>query len=342
MQATQAPTQGVLGFTLKLGSKLYCNRITLRYLSIRRIKVKRHIHIAFALLLVIAILFGGCVEAFAASLGTPKNPIKMALVPSLDTRKLIISGNKLAELLKKQTGLTFKISVPISYAAVISAMGAGQVDVGWLSPLPYVIAHDQYGVNVVLRTVRNKSDKYWSVIIVRTDTHINKLSDLKGKRFAYGDPVSTSGSIYPKHLIRTSGYNPAKFFSNVIYAGAHDKVVMAVYNRQVDGGAIYGGVVSDAREKVVSTIPNVMKKTKVIAKSAIIPNDTVSVRKSLYPALVKKITNGLMKVAASDEGRIAVMSLYGIDGFVRAKDSDYNSVRKVAKAENIRLEQIDK
>jgi hypothetical protein len=36
------------------------------------------------------------------------------------------------------------------------------------------------------------------------------------------------------------------------------------------------------------------------------------------------------------------MSLYGIDGFVRAKDSDYNSVRKVAKAENIMLEQIDK
>ena len=49
-----------------------------------------------------------------------------------------------------------------------------------------------------------------------------------------------------------------------------------------------------------------------------------------------------MKVAASDEGRIAVMSLYGIDGFVLAKDSDYDSVRKVARAEKIKLEQIGK
>ncbi|MCX8053001.1 MAG: phosphate/phosphite/phosphonate ABC transporter substrate-binding protein [Armatimonadetes bacterium] len=291
---------------------------------------------------VIAILAVGCgkQEKQTAPLGSPENPIKMAFVPSLDTRKLVISGEKLAELLKKQTGLTFKTTVPTSYAAVISAMGAGKVDVGWLSPLPYVIAHDQYGVRVILRTVRNKSDKYWSFIIARTDTGINKLEDLKGKRFAYGDPVSTAGCLYAKDLIRSKGYDPDKFFSQVIYAGSHDKVVMAVYNKQVDGGAIYGGVASDAREKVVDTIKDVMTKTKVIAKSVDIPNDTVSVRKDLPEELVKKIADGLIKVASSDEGRIAVMSLYGIDGFVPAKDSDYDSVRKVAKTERIKIEQI--
>lgn len=306
-------------------------------------KIVRH----FLWLVIIAVALCGCGRqksspAKSAPLGSAKNPIKMALVPSLDTKKLVLSGEKLAVLLKKETGLNYKISVPTSYAAVISAMGAGNVDVGWLSPLPYVMAHDQYGVEVILTTVRNKSTKYFSAIIARTDTGINKLSDLKGKKFAYGDPVSTSGSIYPKHLIRTSGYDPEKFFSNVIYAGAHDKVVMAVYNKQVDGGAIYGGVVSDAREKVVDTIKDVMQKTHVIARSIEIPNDTVSVRKGMPPSLVKKIRDGLMKAASSDEGRIAVMSLYGIDGFVIAKDSDYDSVRKVARIENIDLEKIDK
>jgi phosphonate transport system substrate-binding protein len=288
----------------------------------------------------VAVLATGCAKQASGPLGSPQNPIKMALVPSLDTRKLVISGEKLAELLKKQTGLTFETSVPTSYAAVVSAMGAGKVDVGWLSPLPYVIAHDQYGVRVVLRTVRNNSDKYWSFIIVRTDSGISKLEDLKGKRFAYGDPVSTSGCLYAKELIRSKGYDPEKFFSNVIYAGAHDKVVMAVYNKQVDGGAIYGGVVSDAREKVVGTIKDVMAKTKVIAKSAEIPNDTVSVSNTLPENLTKKITDGLIKVAASKEGRMAIMDVYGIDGFVLAKDSDYDSVRKVAKAENIKVEQV--
>ena len=294
-------------------------------------------------MLIAAILISGCGKPkVSAPLGSKENPIKMALVPSLDTKKLIASGEILADLLKKETGLEFKIDVPANYTAVISAMGAGTVDVGWLSPLPYVIAHDQYDVDVILTTVRNNSTDYWSFIITRTDTGINKLSDLKGKKFAYGDPVSTSGSIYPKHLIRASGYDPEGFFSNVIYAGGHDKVVMAVYNKQVDGGAIYGGVVSDAREKVTDTIKDVMKKTHVIAKSITIPNDTVSVRKGLPKEMVKKIRDGLMNIAKSDEGRISVMSLYGIDGFVLAKDSDYDSVRKVAKAEDIKLEQIDK
>jgi phosphonate transport system substrate-binding protein len=276
--------------------------------------------------------------AKAAPLGSASNPIKMALVPSLDTQKLVKSGAVMSKLLEKETGLKFKIDVPTSYAAVVTAMGAGKVDVGWLSPIPYVIAHDRYGVKVVLTSVRDKSTKYWSFIIARKDSKINKLSDLKGKKFAYGDPMSTSGTIYPKHLIRTSGYNPDKFFSQVIYAGAHDKVVMAVYNKQVDAGAIYGGVVSDARLKVKKMIPDVLNKTKVIAKSITIPNDTVSVSKSLPAPLVKKITDGLLKVAKSDEGREAIMTVYGIDGFVPAKDSDYDSVRKVAKMEHVKLE----
>ncbi len=293
------------------------------------------------ILLIILIFAVGCGQKTGEP-GSASNPIKMAMVPSLDTNKLVLSGQKLAELLEKETGLKYEVSVPASYTAVITAMGAGNVDVGWLPPVPYVMAHDKYGVEVALVTVRNKSAKYWSYIISRTDTGINKLADLKGKRFAYGDPVSTSGAIYPKHLIRSSGFDPETYFSNVIFAGAHDRVIMAVYNKQVDGGAIYGGVGTDAREKVVNSLPDVLEKTHVIAKSLEIPNDTVSVRKGLPPDIVKKITDGLIKVAASDEGRITIMSLYGIDGFERTKDSDYDSVREVAKSENVQLEQIDK
>lgn len=306
----------------------------------------RYYRCMFLVALAVVILLSGCGKSGdnssrEAPLGSPENPIKMALVPSLDTKKLITTGEKLAELLEKETGLSYKISVPTSYAAVISAMGAGTVDIGWLSPLPYVIAHDKYGVEVALTTVRNKSTKYWSAVIVRSDSGIDNLKELKGKKFAYGDPVSTSGAIYPKHLIRANGFEPEDFFSDVIYAGAHDKVVLAVYNKQVDGGAIYAGEGSDAREKVVEMLPDVLKKTRVIARSVDIPNDTVSIRKDLPEEIVQKTIEGLKKVSESDEGKIAVMSMYGIDGFIDAKDSDYDSVRKVAEAENITLEKVE-
>jgi len=301
----------------------------------------RKLTLTAAMLAIALVLVSGCGEKKTTPLGTPENPIKMAMVPSLDANKLVKDGEKLALLLKKETGLTFEISVPTSYTAVVSAMGAEQVDVGWLSPLPYVLGHEQYGVNVLLTTVRDNSTKYWSFIIARSDSGIRKLADLKGRRFAYGDPVSTSGCLYAKELIRANGFNPDSFFSNVIFAGAHDKVAMAVYNSQVDAGAIYGGVKSDAREKIVKSFPDVLRKTTVIARSADIPNDTVSVRKGLPKDIARKISDGLISIAKSKEGQKAVFDLYGIDGFVVAKDSDYDSVRKVAKTEKIKIEKLD-
>jgi len=81
-----------------------------------------------------------------------------------------------------------------------------------------------------------------------------------------------------------------------------------------------------------------MKKTKVIARTDPIPNDTVSFRGDLPPKVVEKVTAGLVRVAKSDEGRRAVMDLYGIDGLAPAKDSDYDSVRRAAKMLGIDIE----
>jgi len=304
---------------------------------------------AIAIMLAVVIIVGGCgnkqtgeSSSRNADIGTAANPIRMAMVPSLDTQKLVVSGERLAAMMEKETGLKYEVSVPTSYTAVITAMGAGNVDIGWLSPIPYIIAHDKYGVKVILKTVRKGSTDYYSFIIARKDTGINKLADLKGKKFAYGDPVSTSGAIYPKHLIRTSGYNPDTFFSEVMYAGAHDRVVMAVYNKQVDGGAIYGQPGDDARNRVMTALPDVMSKTRVIAQSIPIPNDTVSLRKGLPPAIEKKIIQGLIAASKSEAGRKLLYDVGSIDGFAPAKDKDYDSVRKVAKAEHIELEQIDR
>ncbi len=289
----------------------------------------------FAAVAMLALL--GCGTKHPAELGTPGNPIKMAMVPSLDTQKLLASGKDLQVLLEKETGYSFDVSVPTSYVAVVEAMDSGKVDVGWLPPLPYVLAHDKYGVDVALITKRNNAIVYQAVILARTDSGLNTMEDLKGKTFAYGDPLSTSGTLYPKHMIRLMGEDPEKFFANTINAGKHDAVVSAIVGKQVDAGAVYGSESSDSREQVLTSIPDVMSITKVIARSEPIPNDTVSVRKGLPTEMVTKIKDALIKIAASEDGRRILRDLYGIDGFEPAQDSDYNPIRDVAREENITL-----
>ena len=279
----------------------------------------------------------------AEQVGTATRPLAMAFVPSADTNKVMASGKPLGEMLEKETGLKIEVSVPTSYVAVVEAMGTNKVDVGWLAPFSYAVAHKKYGVDVVLATVRNGSKTYPAQFIVHADSGIKKVEDLKGKRFAYGDPLSTSSYLYPAAYIKEKlNADPEKFFSQTIFAGGHDKVVVAVYNKQVDGGATFGPNVglpeTDARSRVVSTLPDVMSKVVRIQETDPIPNDTVSVRKGLSKDVTEKVRAGLLKISGTDQGKKLLKDLYSIDGLAAATDADYAPLRRKAELLNLDLE----
>src|SRR6266851_5545410 len=276
--------------------------------------------------------------------GSTSNPVTMAFVPSSDSQKVLASGEPLAKLLQDATNLNFKVSVPTSYTTVIEAMGANQVDVGWLAPFAYVLAHDKNGSQVLLASVRQGSKTYRSQVIVRADSGITTIEQLRGKKFAFVDPASASGFLFPNALLAGMGIDYKTFFSDTIFAGGHDKSIIAVYNKQVDGGASFGnnvdnGPPTDARTLVLSTLPDVMTVVKPIAQTDPIPNDTVSVRAGLDPSMVKLLTDGLLYVQSTSDGQKALKDLYGIDGLGPASDKDYDTIRTAAKALNLDLEQ---
>src|SRR5207247_461863 len=68
--------------------------------------------------------------AAAVELGTTDHPIIMAIAPSATSETLLASGNALAELLSKETGLTIKAVVPTNYQAMIQAMCSGNAQIG--------------------------------------------------------------------------------------------------------------------------------------------------------------------------------------------------------------------
>lgn len=284
----------------------------------------------------------------ASNLGTADNPIKMAFVPSSDSQKVLATGEPLARQLEEITGLKFRVSVPTSYAAVIEAMGSNQVDVAWLAPFSYVIAHDKFGAEVILSSVRMGSKTYFAQIIVPADSEIKSVAELKGKRFAFVDAASASGYLYPSALLLKNGVDPKKDLGQTTFAGGHDKVVIAVYNKQVDAGATFGDSVpnqnppTDARTRVRSTLPDVMEKVRVLAVTEPIPNDTVSVRKGLDPALVAKVKDGLLKLQGTEQGKKYLRDLYQIDGLAEASDKDYDGLRAVARSVGFDFEETIK
>jgi phosphonate transport system substrate-binding protein len=293
----------------------------------------------------------------AALAAVPVTPVPaetklvMAFVPSGEARTILESGNKISHLLEVATGYRFESFVATSFAGVIEAMGAGRADIGWLNTFSYVIAHQKYGAEVRLVTIRFGLPYYRAEIIAESSAGINALADLKGKRFAFVDPASTSGYLFPLAGLKKAGYDPQKFFGQTIFAGSHNNVVLAVYQGRVDAGAVF----EDARGSVQKTLPDVMQKVKVVWKSDPIPNDTVSFRRELPGDVKDRVTKALLRFSQEPAGLDALKSLYEIEALADYPllvskykidapnlDAFYNPVRDVARYAGINLEDLIK
>ena len=200
------------------------------------------------------------------------------------------------------------------------------MDIGWLATFSYVLAHDKYGVELLLVVQRFGSPFYRGQIMVRADSAIQDLAGLKGKRFAFVDPASTSGHLYPKTLLLSEGFDPKHFFNKTVFVGSHNAVVLSIYKGEVDGGAAYEG----ARAAVAKSFPDVYDKVNVIAYTKEIPNDTVSVRKELSRDLKIRIREGLKNISKSAEGSKVLKKLYGISGFTDL-DGLFDPVREAGR-----------
>lgn len=261
----------------------------------------------------------------------PKSLV-VGFVPSQEASKIATTVKPMTEFLSKKLGMEVSSFTGTKFITVVEGMGSKQVDVGFLNPLGYVLAHDQNKSQVVLKVLRKGSDHYRSQIIVKKEAGYKDLNDLKGKKFAFVDPASTSGYLYPLALFTEKNIDPNTFFSGTKFLTAHDNVAKAVYAGDFDAGACF----EDCRDNLIKAgMADAKDKLTVLQYSKDIPNDTVSVRDGLPPELVQKISDALMEFANSDDGKKILKELYDIDGFAVAKDAEFDPIRSVAKAMNI-------
>jgi phosphonate transport system substrate-binding protein len=286
---------------------------------------------------------------------TSQTTLTLAFVPSQDSQRVLETGSILARMLEVATGYRVQATVPTSYVSTIEAMCAGRVDIAFLAPFAYVLAHEKCGADVRLVSVRAQLPFYKSQIIYRADLTVRNLNDLRGKRFAFVNPASASGYLFPAALLKKNGIDPDRFFSQVLHAGGHDRVVLAVYTGSVDAGATFGDeVFSDARTTVARQYPDVNAKVKVLMYTDPIPNDTVSFRRGLSDEVKDKVTKALFRIAETAPGKETLDRLYQIQGFadfnaltttykqskLRNFDDYFDPIRDAAKLLGLNLEEI--
>jgi len=274
----------------------------------------------------------GCTRT--AMVGSPENPLKIALTPGKEAQVLMLNGNKLRDFLKKDIDVTAEVSVPASYIAVVESLGSERTDVALLNTLGYLIANKRYEAHAIFTLTDRGRSSYKGQFIAHVDGP-KSLAELNDKKMAYVDPISSSGYLLPKKLLETKGIK----IKDSVFAGRHDSVVTMVYQKQVDAGATFwlpdepNGRPYDARRLIETQFPDVFEKVKIIGYTQELPNEALVIRKGLSMDLQQKLKASLLKWISLPEGQVAMRDLYGCDGLKPATDADYDSARALFKGD---------
>jgi phosphonate transport system substrate-binding protein len=280
--------------------------------------------------------------------GTDANPIIMALAPSATSQELQTGGQAIADKLAELTGYVIKISVPTNYAALVEAMGSGNAHIGWLPPLAYMLAKykgyadvglavlrsgaDHYGFQYVANTARVDADgkpmftSYYDAATGKsTADAATALAQFSGKKPCWTDPLSASGYVLPSGLLASSS---VKVKSGAWVQG-HPTVITSVYLSPNGEICDFGATYVDARTAVTKNFPDVNDKVQIIYISdPIIPNDNVSFATNVPAEVRQKITDALIEISSTEEGRTLLKNGgYDIGGLSKVDDTFYDEFR---------------
>lgn len=262
--------------------------------------------------------------------GDTPDKLIMGFVPSQDSENIASTVEPLADRLSEELDIEVEGRVMTNYNALVEALGANQVHIAFIPAFGYILASEQYDVDVILKSMRDGEGSYKAQYVVRADSGIESLEDLEGKVWAFADRTSTSGYLFPaKHLMDELGYDSASdlendFFGNLLEVGGHDTAALAV----LDGDADVATTFDDIRDTLESDYPSIMDDLTIVDYTVPIPNDTITVPKDLDDELVEKIKEAFLGFN-DDEEMIEVMNeVYNWDGIDEADNDEYEIVRE--------------
>lgn len=252
--------------------------------------------------------------------------IKLGILPRLNAVELFGMFGPLAEYLSGETGEKVSVVIPKDFDAFKNAVRAGQVDIGFCNSLVYVQLRKDIAIEpVALSSELNAGPLFRGVIIVRKDSAIQKISDLKGKKLIFVEKNSAGGFLFQELLLKKSGLNIAKDVELLPFAKKHDNVTLAVYNRAADAGGIREGDLAKMRTKVD------LSKIRILAYSDYYPNWPMFAAPGMNAARTEKIKNALLKLKQGDPNAKRVLKAAGLDGFTAVSDKDYDTLRDAAR-----------
>lgn len=273
----------------------------------------------------IAFIAGMCLWPTGLLAGEKDPVVYFGVIPRYNPMVMYRNYQPIMDYLTEKTPYRFELKLPKSYVDAVQMLKTGQVQIESLGDVTFFEANREFGAVPVVRPLNQYGNPdYRSVIIVREESPITTLADLRGKRFAFGNAHSTSGNLIPRSYLFANGITLFDFaaYENL---DSHDAVAKAVLKGKVDAGAVKDVVAYRYREHGL----------RFIASSAPIPSVPIVVRPGADPKLVKAVREALLAINPRDPVMAQRMKEWDPEfryGFVPAEFSDYAEIFRLMDA----------
>lgn len=258
--------------------------------------------------------------------GAASAEIKLALLPRLSAMEMNAMFTPLAEYLSKETGEKVILVIPKDFEAFKAAVSSGQVDMGFSNPLIYVQLKKSAPALEPLGLASEKAGtKFRGIIIVRKDSGIEKVQDLKGKKLIFVDQDSAAGHVFQLLTLSKAGLDVHKDFTKLPFAKKHDNVAMAVFNKTADAGGIREDDLDKMKDKVD------LSQIKIVAYTDYYPNWPLFRTGKMSKAVADKVRAALMKLKPNSAEARQTTGPAKITGFAPVVDKDYDMLRQAAR-----------
>lgn len=289
---------------------------------------------SFACVLAAAALMAGSAMSVCADGDT----LNVQFVPTNNDGSMEAKTGPFADYLSEKLGMDVEVTLATDYSTIVEAMASGKVDLGIMPPAAYVQARNLDAAEALLSsqlvaydedTEQPLEDTYTSTfkgeVLVKADSDMESLEDLKGKKIATLSPNSASGYIYPVAEMKDLGIDP---LTDCTLTTVNDipSEITAVLNGQQDACFVFQG----ARYVFASKFSDydLFKDLKVLyLTEGDIPNDAIAVQPSMDDELKDKIKEVFLNMADDEEGKDA-MSLWEHTGYGEADEAAYDTIEE--------------
>ena len=260
------------------------------------------------------------INPFLLNAATAGEALTIGVHPYKSVEKLQNYYLPLAHLLSERLNVQVKLNIAKDYQTHIDLIGEDKIDIAYMGPASYITLVNKYGKKrTIARQVIKGKATFKGDIIVRTDSNINKLSDLKNKRFAFGDPNSTMSHLVPRYMLINNGINKSTL-KNMSFLGSHDNVAISVLSGEFDAGAVKEAVFYKYQHKGLKSLastPELSEHLFVVSNK--VPEKTAAKLKRIFLNL------------SNDEEGINVLKgiKKSMTGMGTVSDKDYDNLRDI-------------